>query len=80
MKNLVFSVLAAASLVAVVGCASDMTTSTTSTRHSYATAGNDPKDMSTATTPETPTPTPAPVDTDYPSNGIHTSGNLPGMR
>jgi len=79
MKNLLFPLLAAASLVAMVGCASDMTTSTT-TRHSYAMAGNDPKDMSTATTPEKPTPTPAPVDTDYPSNGIHTSGNMPGMR
>jgi hypothetical protein len=76
MKNIVLPVFAFAGLVALVGCASDMST-TTSTHRTYV-SSNDPKDMTMA--PETPTPTPTPVDTDYPSNGIHTSGNMPGMR
>jgi hypothetical protein len=79
MKNLILSFLTAGLLLAWVGCASD-TTSTSTTTRTYVSSSNDPKDMSTATMPEAPTPTPTPAPSDYSSEGIHTSGNLPGMR
>jgi hypothetical protein len=78
MKNLFLSFLTAGLLLAWVGCASD--TASTTTSRTYVASNNDPKDMSTAAMPEAPTPTPTPAPRDYSSEGIHTSGNLPGMR
>jgi hypothetical protein len=78
MKNILPFVLATAGLIGLAGCASDTTATTSSTRTTYVSSNNDPKDMSTAITTETPAPAPAPAEQDYPSNGIHTNGNLPG--
>lgn len=82
MKNLLFPSVAAVSLLAFAGCASDMSSNTTSTRTTYVATSNDPKDMNTEQVQAAPAPEAAPAATeqDYPSNGIHTSGNLPGMR